>query len=117
VRNAPCKGGAPEEITTKSLAGDGGESTREPRPDQARRISPQARWRQRNPLARWAHVALASALKRGLVARLPCEVCGDPKTDGHHPDYSRPMDVVWLCRRHHKAAHAKSRNGGGGRAS
>ncbi len=72
-----------------------------------RQLTRQERWRQRNPKAAWAHSCLQSALRRGLVNRQPCVVCGHPKTDGHHPDYSRPADVVWLCRRHHKAAHKR----------
>ena len=67
----------------------------------------QQKWQSVNPKARWAHVALASAIRRGIVQRGACEVCGDPKTDGHHPDYDRPADVVWLCRRHHRAEHRK----------
>jgi protein-arginine kinase activator protein McsA len=35
----------------------------------------------------------------------PCEVCGVGKTDKHHPDTSKQLDVVWLCRLHHKQAH------------
>jgi hypothetical protein len=65
------------------------------------------RWQAANPKARWAHVALHSALKRGLLQRQPCEVCGDVQTDGHHPDYDKPLAVIWLCRRHHKQAHRK----------
>lgn len=65
----------------------------------------QARWRERNPKARWAHVALQSAINRGLIERQPCAVCGAEPADGHHDDYDRPMLVRWLCRRHHRAEH------------
>ena len=70
----------------------------------------QAKWRARNPLAAWAHSALRSALRRGLVQRLPCKVCGDKKSQGHHPNYNRPADVIWLCAKHHKEAHKEARN-------
>jgi hypothetical protein len=70
-----------------------------------RQPTPQERWRARNPLARWAHVATQSAIRRGLIARQDCEVCGDPNTDAHHPDHTKPLEVQFLCRRHHKAAH------------
>ena len=56
-------------------------------------------------LKRWAHVATASALRRGLIERQPCEVCGVEQSDAHHDDYARPMAVRWLCRKHHKEAH------------
>lgn len=81
--------------------------------DQAQ-MTRQKRWQAANPQARWAHLALASALRHGLVERQPCRDCGDPQTDGHHPDYSRPADVVWLCRRHHVAEHARLRRENGG---
>lgn len=74
--------------------------------------SPQARWREANPQALWAHVALASAIKRGLIERQPCEVCGavhgqdGTSVHGHHSDYDRPMAVSWLCQRHHMQVHA-----------
>jgi len=69
----------------------------------------QAKWRDRNPLKRWAHIATASALRRGLIQQQPCEVCGIEAVDAHHDDYSRPMNVRWLCRKHHKAAHRTMR--------
>ena len=72
----------------------------------------QARWREANPLARWAHVAVASALRRKLIVRQPCDVCGDPETDSHHDDYLQPLKVRWLCRRHHKDEHRRLRQGG-----
>ena len=34
-----------------------------------------------------------------------CEVCGDKKADAHHPDYSKPLEIVWLCRSHHRKTH------------
>lgn len=37
------------------------------------------------------------AIKTGKVKPQPCEVCGHPVTEGHHHDYSKPLDVKWLC--------------------
>lgn len=70
--------------------------------------TPQAKWKTGNPKAVWAHQALRSALRRGLLERKPCEVCGAEKTDAHHPDYDRPMLVQWLCRLHHRAVHRRA---------
>jgi hypothetical protein len=46
-------------------------------------------------------------LKRGKIERQPCASCGDPKAQMHHPDYSQPLLVVWLCHMHHHLLHAK----------
>lgn len=40
---------------------------------------------------------------RGKVEKLPCEVCGAPKVQGHHEDYTKPLEVRWLCIKHHRA--------------
>jgi len=40
-------------------------------------------------------------VKRGKVTKRPCTVCGAKKVEAHHPDHSRPLDVIWLCRPHH----------------
>lgn len=40
-------------------------------------------------------------LKRGKIQRGPCEVCGNPDTQSHHDDYSKPLEIRWLCREHH----------------
>jgi hypothetical protein len=42
------------------------------------------------------------AIKKGILKRQPCEVCRDPKSEGHHPDHSKPLEVIWLCRQHHR---------------
>ena len=57
-----------------------------------------------NPDRRKAHVAVGHAVGKGKLTPLPCFCCG-AKAEAHHPDYSRPLDVVWLCSAHHKQAH------------
>ena len=43
----------------------------------------------------------------GYIKRLPCSVCGDLKSEGHHEDYDKPKEVIWLCMKHHREIHAK----------
>lgn len=65
------------------------------------RRASQDKWDNSHPKERWAHQALRSAIRKGLIQRGPCEVCGTTENvDGHHDDYDRPMAVRWLCRRH-----------------
>lgn len=59
----------------------------------------------RRVLANRAQARVAYALKAGILIREPCEVCGSERVHAHHPDYSRPLDVAWLCARHHRARH------------
>ena len=62
-------------------------------------------WSVKHPDRRKASHMVGNAIRDGLIHRSPCWVCGG-KAQAHHPDYSRPLDVVWLCPPHHKAAHA-----------
>ena len=52
-----------------------------------------------------AHNAVRSAIKMGELKRQPCEVCGNEKSQAHHDDYSKPLDVRWLCQKHHYEHH------------
>lgn len=63
------------------------------------------RWKAENPERRAAQVAVGNAIRSGRLTPLPCWICGE-KAEAHHPDYSQPLDVVWLCPLHHKRAHA-----------
>ena len=40
------------------------------------------------------------------IKREPCVVCGNKKSEGHHFDYSNPLNVVWLCTKHHAQIHS-----------
>lgn len=64
-----------------------------------------ARWRKNNRAKSSAHSLLNKAIIRGEVTRRPCEQCGAAKVDAHHDDYSKPLEVRWLCRKHHIAHH------------
>jgi hypothetical protein len=48
-----------------------------------------------------------AAIKSGRIKRRPCAVCNSPDSHGHHPDYAKPFEVVWLCRIHHLDEHGK----------
>lgn len=61
-----------------------------------------------DPYKELARRLLHYAVKTGRVIKKPCEVCG--KTDrihGHHEDYTKPIEVVWLCAKHHMERHRK----------
>ncbi len=45
------------------------------------------------------------AIKKGFLIPKPCEVCEKVKVDAHHDDYTKPLDVRWLCRYHHVEHH------------
>lgn len=66
-------------------------------------------WRKRNPEKALAHAKVQNALRTGKLTRQLCDRCGRPDTHAHHEDYSRPLDVVWLCLTCHTVLHADKR--------
>jgi hypothetical protein len=60
-----------------------------------------------SPERRVAGNRVASALNNGSLVRQPCEVCGRKYAVAHHDDYSKPLDVRWLCLSHHRQHHVK----------
>lgn len=68
--------------------------------------TPNKRWRAKNPEKVKAHGKVLNALRRGRIKRKPCEKCGRAKATAHHEDYSKPLDVTWLCARCHRQLHA-----------
>ena len=63
-------------------------------------------WLAENRLKRKAHQAVAYAVQTGRLVRQPCERCGiKENVVAHHEDYNKPLDVLWLCKYHHKERH------------
>jgi hypothetical protein len=62
-------------------------------------------WELRNPIKKAASTAVGNAIRDGRMTRQPCEVCGQEKAQAHHDDYSKPLDVRWLCTTHHAEWH------------
>ena len=49
------------------------------------------------------------AVKKGVIKRENCKVCGKTGAEGHHSDYNKPLQVIWLCPIHHKDMHIKKK--------
>lgn len=65
------------------------------------------RWRSENREKKNAHSAVEYAVKTGKLARPNyCEACRKVgPVHGHHEDYSKPLEVEWLCVACHRAIH------------
>ena len=59
------------------------------------------------PEKRKAHHAVSNAVRDKRITKMPCEVCGNLVVEAHHDDYSKPLDVRWLCKKHHMELHQK----------
>jgi len=67
------------------------------------------RYHRLSPQKRAAHVATGNAIRDGRLIRQPCAVCGHEPAEAHHDDYSKPLDVRWLCTAHHAEHHKRER--------
>ena len=46
--------------------------------------------------------------RQGNITPGTCEMCGTDKSiEGHHPDYSEPLNVIWVCSVCHRQFHKK----------
>ena len=66
-------------------------------------------WKAQFPNRRKAQIILGNALRDKKIEKVPCIVCGSEKVEAHHPDYDRPLDVIWMCPAHHKQTHAMAK--------
>lgn len=70
----------------------------------------QRRWSRRNAEKRRAHNATRKALLSGKITKGECEVChAEENIEAHHADYSKPLEVQWLCNRCHADLHKEMR--------
>jgi len=60
------------------------------------------KWQAANPEKKRAQRILKQAVKNGEIKKQLCANCGNENTEAHHPDHSKPLKVIWLCRSCHK---------------
>ena len=63
------------------------------------------KWKKDNSIKRKAHEITWSAIVSGKIIKKPCEVCGNMEAEAHHEDYLKPLEIMWLCKKHHVAHH------------
>jgi hypothetical protein len=65
------------------------------------------RWRKKYPDGYRAHCVANNAIRDGKLQRQPCQVCGTfENVHKHHRNYTRPLDVTFLCAKCHHRLHA-----------
>lgn len=76
------------------------------------KLSIDKRWREKNPDRMKAYKIFTKSLKLDLIKKPEnCSMCGEKtsKIHGHHSDYSKPLDVIWVCFDCHLHIHKKIR--------
>jgi hypothetical protein len=80
-------------------------------PERLARKAEQMRFYAKDPVLAVRHKArrkVRHEMQMGRMVRQPCEICGEVLSQAHHDDYSKPLEVRWLCRLHHREHHAKA---------
>lgn len=78
------------------------EVIRNKRPERKKqRLLSQQKQRKNNPIKYLARGKVLRALKSGLLFKKPCKICGIKTVEAHHPDYNKPLEVEWYCKKHH----------------
>jgi hypothetical protein len=67
------------------------------------------RQRARNPEKYKARQIVGNAIRDSRLSKQPCAVCGSiDRLEAHHNDYSAPLNIQWLCFKHHReVAHGE----------
>ena len=65
------------------------------------------KWKKKYPEKQKAQEIISQMIKKGKIKRGECSICGKNKAEAHHPDYSKPRDIVWLCKLHHTKEHLR----------
>jgi hypothetical protein len=65
-------------------------------------------WRKDNPEAVKGANTLNRAVQQGIIKRPDsCSACGrKTRVHAHHEDYTKPLEVVWLCCSCHRRIHS-----------
>lgn len=52
-------------------------------------------------LKKSARRKVQTEIEAGRIQRGSCSICNSPNAEAHHSDYSKPLDITWLCDKHH----------------
>lgn len=66
-------------------------------------------WRIKNKDNSKVYSPLRRAILRGEIIKGHCMVCGSNNVQAHHEDYAKPLEVMWLCGKHHRQLHRTKR--------
>lgn len=101
-------------LRNKKYIEDNRDKVRERRRDYKRRNRERIKalrleYEARYPEKAKAYRAINNAIARGLMTKpTNCARClSVGLVEGHHPDYSNPLEVIWLCRKCHNKEHGK----------
>lgn len=78
--------------------------------DSKRKTAQTKKHRAQFPEKTAAHNAVARGIMTGRIVVQPCENCeSTTNVHGHHDDYSKRLDIRWLCHTHHMELHRNER--------
>ncbi len=77
----------------------------------ASRYQTTKKYRAKNKKKTKAHRKVQYEVSIGNLSSKPCEVCGNENSVAHHDDYDKPLDIRWLCHKHHKEWHEENGDG------
>ncbi len=67
------------------------------------------KYRAKYPEKHQAKLLVRRAIQNGSLTRCNCQICDNPDSEAHHEDYSKPLEVIWLCPKHHAERHVEKR--------
>lgn len=68
-----------------------------------------SKWLARHPARAHVPCKVYRAIRSGKLTKGPCEECGRANAVAHHDDYSKPLEVRWLCQSCHQLLHKVER--------
>lgn len=85
-----------QDITLQRTGAEQARMWRQNNREKARAHNRSRRYKQREKVL--ARQKLQNAVTSGKMTRGPCELCGsNSPTEGHHDDYTQPLNVRWFC--------------------
>jgi len=74
----------------------------------ANKLAAWHKWAERNKQKRRFILDIQRKTYKAHPVRKECSISGCTVLgQRHHPDYSKPTEIVWLCRKHHEQLHHK----------